>query len=227
MLSLLHYDLEKVQRSLAGLAGRVEEQVLAAVRAIETRDADLAGRVRNGDDVIDRLEVEIEEECIRILERHHPAGSDLRLLIAVLKINHDLEQIADLAVNTSDRARFLAQHEPVAFPFPLERMAQRASSMLRGSLDALVAKNAEQALAVCAADDEVDAIHRQAYLEVEQRARQNANQVDRLIHHLSVARNLERIGDLASNIARDVVYMVEGHIVRHRLVQARPAQRPA
>ena len=214
--------LDRIQRAIAGLAGRVEEHLLSAVKAVEMRDAILARKVHDDDATIDRLEVEIEEECLRILESYQPRGDELRLVIAVLKINHDLEAISDLAVTIADRAEFLAEHAPVPPPFPLEGMARAAFQMLRGALDALVAKNAVQAREVILRDDEVDEMHRQAFRDVEREIRQNNELVERMIQWLSVARNLERVADLASAIARDVVYLVEGRIVRHRSVESAP-----
>jgi phosphate transport system protein len=214
--------LDRIQRAIAGLAGRVEEHLLSAVKSVEMRDANLARRVHDDDATIDRLEVEIEEECLRILETFQPKADELRLVIAVLKINHDLEAISDLAVTIADRAEFLAEHAPVPPPFPLEGMARAAFQMLRGALDALVAKNAKQAREVIVRDDEVDEMHRQAYRDVEREIRQNNEVVERMIQWLSVARNLERVADLASAIARDVVYLVEGRIVRHRSVEGAP-----
>jgi len=214
--------LDRIQRAIAGLAGRVEEHLLAAVKSVEMRDAVLARKVHDEDATIDRLEVEIEEECLRILETCQPKGDELRLVIAVLKINHDLEAISDLAVTIADRAEFLAEHAPVPPPFPLEGMARAAFQMLRGALDALVAKNAVQAREVILRDDEVDEMHRQAYRDVEREIRQNNDLVERMIQWLSVARNLERVADLASAIARDVVYLVEGRIVRHRSLESAP-----
>jgi phosphate transport system protein len=141
---------------------------------------------------------------------------DLRLIIAVLKINNDLERIADLAVNVAERAAYLATQEPLEIPFALPTMVQKTCTMLKQSLDALVDLDAQQAYLVLLMDDDIDAINREAYQKVQEGIRKNPDHMDRLIHFLSVARHLERIADQATNIAEDVIYLVQGEIVRHR-----------
>jgi phosphate transport system protein len=209
-------EVEKLKKALIHMAGLAEEAVSAAVRSLETRDKQLALSVIDGDSKIDQMEVDVEEECLKILALHQPVAIDLRFIIAVLKINNDLERIADLAVNIAERSAYLATQEPLEIPFALPTMVTKTTSMLRRSLDALVNMDAGQARAVRAMDDDVDAINRQAYTAVQDGIRQDLNLMDRLIHLLSVARHLERIADLASNISEDVIYLVEGVIVRHR-----------
>jgi len=150
------------------------------------------------------------------LALYQPVAIDLRFIITALKINNDLERIGDLAVNIAERAEFLAGQKPVDVPFDFDAMADKTQSMLSQSLDALVDMDCNLAYQVCAADDEVDAINRQMYDQVKQSIRNNPEQVDSLIHLLSVSRHLERVADHATNIAEDVIYMVEGKIVRHK-----------
>ena len=209
-------ELEKLKRRLFSLCALVENSVHLAVQAIERRDGSMAARVISGDAAIDETEVDVEEECLKILALHQPVAIDLRFVVAVLKINNDLERIGDLAVNIAERARFLAACEPVHAPFDFRAMAQKSQSMLRRSLDALVGMDAKLARAVCADDDEVDALNREMYGQVQDGIRACPEQVEPLIHLLSVSRHIERIADLATNIAEEVIYMVQGEVVRHR-----------
>ena len=162
------------------------------------------------------MEVDVEEECLKILALHQPVAVDLRFVITALKINNDLERIGDLAVNIAERSEFLARQREIDIPQEIYAMAEKAQSMLTRSLDALVDMDCKLAHDVCADDDEVDAINRQMYLIVQDKIRAHTGQTEVLIHLLSASRHLERIADYATNIAEDVIYMVEGKIVRHR-----------
>jgi len=162
------------------------------------------------------MEVDVEEECLKILALYQPVAIDLRFIITALKINNDLERIGDLAVNIAERSEFLARQPEVHVPLDLEKMTEKTQSMLTKSLDALVNMDCDLAHQVCAADDEVDAMNRQMYLTVQDGIRQHPEQLESLIHLLSASRHLERIADHATNIAEDVIYMAEGQIVRHR-----------
>lgn len=195
----------------------VEENVRLAVRSIERRDAELAARAIDNDDEIDNMEVDVEEECLKILALYQPVATDLRLIVAALKINNDLERVGDLAVNIAERALFLAQQPPVEVAFDFHRMGECSQAMLANSLDALVRADPKLARKVCAADDEVDAMNRKVYLRVQDAIRSTPEHLESLIHLLSVSRHLERIADLATNIAEDVIYMTEGEIIRHHI----------
>jgi phosphate transport system protein len=194
----------------------VEESVEKAVRSINIRDVNLAREVIENDHSIDLLEVEVEEECLKILALHQPVAVDLRFVVAVLKINNDLERIGDLAVNIAERSTYLSQNTPIEMPFDLGLMEEKTRLMLKKALDSLIQLNLETANEVGAADDEVDAINREMYIQVSKGVREFPDQADRLIHCLSISRHLERIADYATNIAEDVIYMIEGRIVRHQ-----------
>jgi len=212
-------EIERLKKMILSLSAFVEEDVERAVRSVAERDTELAQGVIGADPDIDRTEVDVEEECLKILALHQPVAIDLRFIVAVLKINTDLERIGDLAVNIAERAVFLNAQPEVPTPFDFPGMARKARAMLRRSLDALVTMNAEIAWQVCAADDEVDEINRKMYVQVEDGIRQHPDQIDSLIHMLSISRHLERIADHATNIAEDVIYMIDGDIVRHRTEQ--------
>lgn len=212
----LHREIENLKREILTLGALVEQTVRNATLALETRDEALAKNVIEKDVKIDQKEVEIEESCLKVLALHQPVAIDLRFIIAVLKINNDLERVADLAVNIAERAVFLATQPRADISFDFTAMARKAQVMLKKSLDALVNLSVDLAHEVCACDDEIDAMNRQMYLMVEQAIQTHPRQTESLIHLLSASRHLERIADHATNIAEDVIYMIEGEIVRHK-----------
>jgi phosphate transport system protein len=211
----LRRELEKLKQHILGLGAVVEESMRKAVQALEQRKAPLAEEVMAADLEIDHAEVELEEECLKILALHQPVAIDLRFIVAVLKINNDLERIGDLAVNIAERALYLAEHDETRAPLDFGQMARKAQTMVKDALDALVNMDPDLARSICAADDEVDAINREMYIEVQRSIRQTPDRLEGLIHLLSASRHLERVADHATNIAEDVVYMVEGEIIRH------------
>jgi phosphate transport system protein len=211
----LQREIENLKKSLLSLGARVETVVHEAIRSIEERDADLAQKIIEEDIEIDHTEVEVEEDCLKILALHQPVAIDLRFIVAVLKINNDLERIGDLAVNIAERSVYLASVPPVQVSFDFSDMSKKTEKMLNQSLDALVNMSSELAHEVCAEDDEVDSINRRMYIKIQEAIKVHPDQITPLIHLLSVSRHLERIADHATNIAEDVIYMIEGQIVRH------------
>lgn len=209
-------SLEELNKKILVLGTVVEESVRKAVHAIENRDSEAATSVIDGDNEIDQLEVELEEECLKILALYQPVAADLRFIVATLKINNDLERVGDLAVNISERAIYLATQKPVNAVLNFHLMATRAQTMLTKSLDALVRVDAVLARQVLASDDEVDAMNREMYIQIQNAIRKFPDEIEPLIHLLSVSRHLERIADLATNIAEDVIYLAEAQIVRHQ-----------
>ncbi len=209
-------EIDRLKQMLMSLCEVVEESLRQAVEAIKTRDEALAKTVIAGDIEIDQMEVDVEEECLKILALYQPVAIDLRFIITALKINNDLERIGDLAVNLAERGTFLAgQHrEDVTLDF--DAMTEKTKSMVHRSLEALVNMDSKLAYDVCAADDEVDQINHQMFLIVQDEIRAHPEQSESLIHLLSASRHLERVADHATNIAEDVIYMIEGRIVRHK-----------
>ncbi|MBL7189721.1 MAG: phosphate signaling complex protein PhoU [Phycisphaerae bacterium] len=209
-------EIDRLKQMLMSLCEVVEESLRQAVEAIKTRDEALAKTVIAGDIEIDQMEVDVEEECLKILALYQPVAIDLRFIITALKINNDLERIGDLAVNLAERGTFLAgqQREDVTLDF--DAMTEKTKSMVHRSLEALVNMDSKLAYEVCAADDEVDQINHQMFLIVQDEIRAHPEQSESLIHLLSASRHLERVADHATNIAEDVIYMIEGHIVRHK-----------
>lgn len=218
----LHREIENLKKEILTVGAIAEQSVREATRAIEHRDEALARSVIEKDINLDQMEVEVEESCLKILALHQPVATDLRFIVAALKINNDLERVGDLAVNIAERALFLAGQPEVNVEFDFMTMAVKTQEMLKKSLDALVNLNTRLAYEVCACDDEIDAMNRQMYLMVQEAMNAHPNQVEPLIHLLSASRHLERVADLATNIAEDVIYMIKGEIVRHKAEEYQP-----
>jgi phosphate transport system protein len=212
----LQEEIESLKKRILNLGTKVEAVIYGAVLAIEQGNSELAQKVIENDIVIDQQEIEIEEECLKNLALYQPVATDLRFIIAVLKINNDLERVGDLAVNIAKRAVFLAMQPKPDISFDFGNMAGVAQSMLKKSLDALVNLSVEFAQDVCANDDVIDAMYCQMYFKVQNSILAHPEQIDSLIQLLSVSRHLERVADHATNIAEDVIYMVKGQIIRHR-----------
>jgi len=212
----LQQEIESLKIKLLALVTTVKEAVEKAVSSVDKRDAALAQAVVDGDFEIDRAEVLLEEDCLKILALYQPVATNLRVIVSVMKMNNDIERIGDLAVNIAERALFLCGEGPVEAPSDLAEMRAKALAMLTRSLDALVRLDTKCAREVRASDDEVDALNRKLFKEFAAAVRRNPDHVERLLCYLSVGRHLERIADYATNIAEDVIYQTEGEIVRHK-----------
>ena len=211
----LNRDMENLQRRVLSLASAVEQTVDRAMRALFDRDIQLAMTLMESDTPIDMEENQIEEDCLKILALHQPVAVDLRRVASILKINSDLERMADLAVNIAERAVALARGPEVPVPANFRQMTDLTNTMVRDSLDAFVKLDATLAKRICRMDDEVDRYNRQIIDEVARYMKQSPAHVEPGLHLFSAARQLERIADHATNIAEDVVYLVEGRIIRH------------
>jgi len=195
----------------------VEERLHKAVLAVINRDRDLADEVIRNDADVDAMEVDIEEELLKIMALNQPVAVDLRFLVATLKINNDLERIGDLAVNIAERAKVLSRKAHESMPVDLAPMSQATELMLHDSIDALVNLNARAATAVCKQDDVVDKMHHDIDRTIKARmvAETDKDAIDVLVALLRVSRDLERIADHATNIGEDLIYMTDGRIIRH------------
>ena len=216
----LHKAIESLKKRILELGALVEERVSMALIAAEKRDMALAEKVIEGDSTIDMLEVEVEEECSKILALHQAVATDLRFIVAVLKINNDLERIGDLACNIASHARKMASLTgPAKAQIDFQGAEGKVRTMLRKSLEALVNVDADLAKWVWAQDEQIDDINRSVHKQVIQALKECPEDVERLILLLSVSRNLERIGDHSTNIAEDILHMIGGEIVRHSKVE--------
>jgi phosphate transport system protein len=216
MAEHLHRQLHELKQEIVYVGSLVEEALDKAVRALTTRNELLAREVIDADGEINRMEVAVEEDCLRILALYQPVAMDLRFVVAVLKINNDLERIGDLAKNIAKRVVFLARAREVGVSSDFREMARIAQQMVKQSLDALVTSNANLARQVRGDDDKVDAIRDRIGESMSVRILEHPEQTDVLMKLFSVARHLERLADMATHIAEEVIYMVDGAIVRHR-----------
>ena len=227
MTKRLQNEIEKIKKMILSLGAMAEERIRMAIKAIETWDADLAEEIIKKDYEIDEAEVEVEEECLKILALHQPVAVDLRFLIAVIKINSELERIGDEAVNIAHRVGNISKRRKLELSFDFTVMAEKAATMLRLSLDALVNLDLDLAFKVLTLDDEVDLMHREIYDRIKEAMRQNPDYVGYLINLYTTSRHLERVGDHSTNIAEEVIYLIEGEIIRHRAkLEALQAGRP-
>ncbi|MGD9330001.1 MAG: phosphate signaling complex protein PhoU [Desulfobacterales bacterium] len=210
-----HKELEKIKKMILSLGAMVEERVRRIATAVTERDAERAQEIIRSDYEVDEMEVEIEEECLKIMALHQPVAIDLRFLVAVIKINNDLERIADETVNIAQRIKTMVKEKPVVFAFDYETMTVEVEKMLKMSLDALVNMDVDMAFKVVTMDDEVDNIHRQVYQLIRDEISHHPEQMAYLINFYLISRHLERIADHATNVAEEVIYLIEGEIVRH------------
>jgi phosphate transport system protein len=208
-------ELENIKKRILTLSSLVEERVQSASRAVENIDAGLAQHIIKSDYEIDEMEVEIEEECLKVLALHQPVAVDLRFIIAVIKINSELERIGDQAVNIAQRVEVIAKRPKPPFMFDYAEMGRKAQRMLKMSLDALVNLDVDMAYKVITLDDEVDRIKNDAYDKIKQAIKDLPERVGYYINLLLISRHLERLADHATNIAEEVIYLVEGEIYRH------------
>ncbi len=208
-------DIEKLKEQVLKMGGFVEDAIRKSITALVERDRDLAIRVVDNDAVVNTYDVEIEEECIRFLAIWQPRASNLRLVTTAIKIITDLERMGDLAVDICERSIELIDEPPLKPYIDIPRMAEAAQKMLKDSLDAFVARDAELAIKVCAADDFVDNLNQQIFNELLVYMLQDPKNISRAVRLTYITKYLERIADHATNIAEMVVYMVKGKVIRH------------
>ena len=215
----LQRDLDRLNHDLLSVSAMVEEMIDKATQAFTARRYQLADEVVNSDNIVDSQEVRVEEECLKILALHQPVAVDLRRIATVLKVNADLERIADLAVSIAQRAQ--AMDEFPAFPVPAAstRMVALATQMVRGAMDAFVNMDNAAARRIITMDSTVDQLNREIIEELQALMQKRPELVPAAVHCFSGVRHIERIADHATNIAEDVIYLVEGDIVRHRKLE--------
>ena len=212
----LQRDVEKLKKEILKLGTMVETAINNAILALNNREISYVDEVLKNEEFINDMEVKIEEDCLKILALHQPVAGDLRFIVVALKVNNDLQRMGDFAKNIAKRARDLMQEEPMAtLPAFVNDLPDLVRTMVRNSLDALVKLDVELAQEVIDMDDKVDEINRAMYDEVTKVAKENPDRTEVAISLLSTSRYMERIGDLSTNIAEDVIFMVDGKVVRH------------
>jgi len=216
MSMLLHREIDHLKKNLLSMGAVIEDAIAKAIKALVERDEKLAESVMEADKKIDEMEVQVEEECLKILALHQPVATDLRYVIAVMKMNNDLERMGDLAAHIAKRVIYLSTHEPINIPIDFPTMAEKAQHMVKLCLDSLVNADADLAREVCAKDDEVDDLREEYDALIHEYLQKMPQNSKTLMNYGSIARHLERLGDMATNVAEDVIYMVEGEIIRHK-----------
>lgn len=211
----LQVELEKLKKSILLLGAMAEESVRNAIEAVQNRETSKAQEVIERDRKIDEMEVEIEEECLKTIALHQPVAVDLRFITAVIKINNDLERVGDEAVNIAQRLLTIAKRPSIISPINFTEMSEKVETMLKMSLDSLVNLDVDMAYRVGFMDDDVDRINNRNYDLVKKAFPEHPDRAGSLINFVLISRHLERIADHATNIAEEVIYMIEGTIHRH------------
>jgi phosphate transport system protein len=208
-------ELDELKTRLLEMGGLAEDRVRSAVQGVVERDAALVERVLAGDTPINQLHIEIDNRCFRMLALYQPMAVDLRAIVSAVKINTDLERVGDLAVNIAEAVRRYMRHPPVKELIDIPRMAEIAQHMLRDSLDAYVRRDTQLAHAVLNEDDKLDALKQQVFRELLTYMLQDPSTIEPALDLILISRHLERIGDHATNVAEDVIFMVSARDVRH------------
>jgi phosphate transport system protein len=208
-------ELEQLQGRLLEMGGLAEERVRAVVQGLVSRDAELIERVLQGDEPINQLHIEVDNRCFRLLALHQPMATDLRAIVAAVKINTDLERVGDLAVNIAEAANRYISHPPVKKLIDIPSMGQIAQAMLRDALDSFVKRDTTLAHQVLNEDDRLDGLKTQVFRELLTYMLTDPGTIEAGLDLILVSRHLERIGDHATNIAEDVIFMVSALDVRH------------
>jgi len=215
-------DLDTLKQRLLAMGGLAEERVREAIRGITDRDPAALNAVLAGDEPINDLHIEIDDRCFKLLALHQPMAADLRIIVAAVKINTDLERVGDLAVNIAEAGKRYLQHPPVKPLIDIPRMGDIAQSMLREALDAFVRRDIALAEAVLAEDDVVDALKTQIFRELLTYMIQDPATIEPALDLILISRHLERIGDHATNVAEDVIFILSARDVRHQGVEPAP-----
>ena len=215
--------LETLRRQLIAMGARAESQIASAIEALVAGDAERARAVIEGDKAIDQMEIRIDEDAIDLLATQQPVAGDLRLLVSALKINSDLERIGDHAVNIAEAAERMSRYRPFKPWVDIPYMAEIARGMLQDSLDAFVRRDAALALAVCKRDDLLDEKNKSIIRELLTYMAENPSLITACLEIIGISRNLERVGDLATNIGEETIYIAQGDIIKHHM-GPRPAE---
>lgn len=219
MSNHLHIEIQKTKKRLLKLSAYVEETLRLSIKAYNNSDLELAEKVMKDDEIIDQQELDVEEECLKILALYQPVATDLRFIVAVLKINSDLERIGDHAASMANRTVKIA-NAPKQNPnrISIEEISELTISMLKKSIDALVSHDTELAYTVFEVEKVVNKLNKKVFANFVENAQKDVASVEATAYEMFVARYLERIADHAVNIAEDVIYMIKGDIVRHQVL---------
>ncbi len=217
-------ELNNLKKTLLEMASSVEEMIAKSILALKQKNMILAEEIIRSDEKVNRMEIKIDKQCLKILALYQPEAGDLRTVTMIMKINGDLERIGDHAVNISEKVIYLADKPPVKPLIDIPRMAEKSIEMLKESLDSFVNKNAERAIEVCKMDDEVDALETQITRELLTFMISDPTTIDPALHLILIARDLERVADLATNIAEDAYFIASGNTIKHHAMEGGVSQ---
>ncbi len=209
-------DLNRLNEQLNGLAGLVVASVGKITSLLRSFDLVLADEIAESEHIINDMEVDIEEEVLKLLALHQPVATDLRFLIVVLKVNNDLERMGDQVMNIVERIRFLKERDRIVADLEFDRMGRLAAEMVRQSVDALIRRNLNDARKVLEMDDTLDAMHARTYQDLQDVMSRDPAQITQAVSYLTISSNLERLGDLATNVAEEIIFVEEGEVIRHQ-----------
>lgn len=212
----LQNDLNNLKHEVLEIGTMVEEAVENSMRAFRKGDVETASAIIKQDEIINEKEVILEEECLKLLALYQPVAKDLRFITSVIKINNDLERMGDISVKISKRTLSLAKELPIELPDQLKEMISLTRSMVKDSLDAFFRKDATYSREICKRDEDVDRLNREILKLLRDKMQSDPDHIDQYLDMVTATKGIERIADLATNIAQDVVYMVEGEIIRHK-----------
>jgi phosphate transport system protein len=221
MVKYFDEELGELNKKLLQMCAMVEEAISRSVNSLVSRDSAMADKVFAAEETINRLEIDVDELCLKLLALYQPAAIDLRFITAAMKMNSDLERIGDLAVNIAECAQEILKQPPLKPLMDIPRMASLAQSMVKDSIDALVKRDELLARSVCARDDEVDSLNEQVFRELLTYIMQDPKTTSRAVQLILVARHLERMADHATNIAEDVIYFLKGKTIKHHIEDER------
>tara|TARA_Y100001934_G_C12168159_1_gene685346 strand:- start:282 stop:935 length:654 start_codon:yes stop_codon:yes gene_type:complete len=216
MTKHLERDLNQLSDQITDLGALISESTSKCMVMLQSFDQVIAKEIMEVEAEVNATEVEIEEECLKVLALHQPVAGDLRFLIVVLKVNNDLERMGDQVVNIAERVNFLVDKERVVADLDFVSMGEIASKMVSQSVNALVRRDPSMAREVLTMDDDLDAMHARTYKVIQEVMMENPSIVVPAVSYLTISSNLERLGDLATNIAEEIIFMEEGEVVRHR-----------
>ncbi len=221
MMSHFEEELNELKRKLVSMGGLVESMIHFSIKALVDRDTGLTKEVFAKEDEVNRLQMEIDDRCLKLIALYQPTATDLRFITAAMKINSDLERMGDQAINIAETSQDLLKYPPLKPLIDLPKMADIVKYMVKTSLDAFVKKDVETAKAILLKDDDVDALKDQMFRELLTYMISDATNITRAIDLILIARNLERIGDHATNIGEDIIFMVLGKDIRHHIEDIR------
>jgi phosphate transport system protein len=220
-------EMDRLHRDVLTMCSAAEELIYDALDGLRNRRSEISDELSGRDLEVDEWDIRIEEECLKILALYHPVANDLRRIMVVMKITAELERVADLAVSIAERSAGICGYPDFPMPEGLEEMARQALAMLHDSIDSFVEQNAQVARDVCQRDDQVDALNNVLIQELIEVMKRRPELIEPGMHLFSVVRHLERVADHATNISEDVVYMVEGAIIRHPRLRRNASEQPS